>query len=147
MFVEQKDRKDKTGTTGILPGQGFSSKNMLICIQGWDGEEPYGIAVHPGCKKTVPFQGLAELCLAIDGIASFLEILQESAEECFPKGRLGLPLYGKKVQEIFLLELFARQHKSLQGRFRGRLTGGKHIYFRSALELMAFMKEIAEAKS
>lgn len=145
-FVEQRDRKGKTGMTGGLPGRGFSNKSMLICIQGWKGGEPYGIAAHPDCEKAVPFQGLAELCLAIDGIASFPEMLPESTKGCFPKGWLGLQLYGKKVQEILLLELFARQHKSLQGRFRGRSTGGKHIYFRSALELMTFMKEIPKAK-
>ena len=72
-FVEQRDRKGKTGMTGGLPGRGFSNKSMLICIQRWKGGEPYGIAAHPDCEKSVPFQGLAELCLAIDGIASFPE--------------------------------------------------------------------------
>lgn len=122
-----------------ISGDEFSGKSMLVCIQGWERGEPFGVIAHPECKETVPFKSLAELCLGIEQMAGSLETLQIRAECHFPEGRYRQQLHGRKMQEIIILELFAKQHKSLQGRIRGRLTGGRYVYFRSALELLAFL--------
>ncbi len=141
MSVRQTGGKSGTETVRILPENKFCNRSMLVCIQGWGRGEPYGQILHPECKETVPFMGLAELCLGIGRMASSLENSRERAECHITEKRPGQTLYGSARQEILFVEVFARQHRSLQGRYRGRLTGGRHIYFRSALELMASVKQ------
>lgn len=139
--MEQKIGKTGTESKRFLPGDGFSGRSMLVCIQGWRRGEPFGVIAHPECKGTEPFKSLAGLCLGIGRMACSLEALQKRARCRFPEERPRLRLHGRKIQEVMVLELFARQHGSLQGRIRGRVTGGRHVYFCSALELQAFLRD------
>lgn len=143
---------------------------MLIRIRGTDRGELHGDIIQYYLQEPVPFQNIRELIFRIDGVSRLLRPAPEEEfhslkrrgnqdkrqvlqmpESC---GRLATldSLRGEEffhrfpavgVQEMICLELIGRQHMSLQGRIRGGLTGGKDIYFRSALELMILLSELA----
>lgn len=51
-------------------------------------------------------------------------------------------LYAGRPREFFQLRLTGMHNSSLQGSLRGRLTGGRYVYFRSALELMSMLSAV-----
>lgn len=77
-----------------------------------------------------------------DGVEIFetedLDLLEERRTE----GRPYEGLSRLKPREFFHLSLIGKYHGSFQGSIRGRLTGGRYVYFQSALELMHLLSEV-----
>lgn len=136
--------------------------DLIILIQGMKEGELYGYLVHSHMQKLSPFKNMQELMFAIDGVgrekpfptlkdiedaktenlkiseAEDLDLSGERKTEGRPYGGLS----RLKPREFFHLSLIGRYHGSFQGSIRGSLTGGRYVYFQSALELMHLLSEI-----
>ena len=142
------------------PGAGTTA--MLIRIFGKKDQEPYGDIVHYHLKKPVPYQGAAELVLRIDAISRGFNL--PASESTFrsvrrPRDETGNVLPGEywqeetasektgdtspppKVRDTIYLQVFGRQHTSIQGRIWGKATRKRYVSFRSALELIYLLSE------
>ena len=168
MLAEQDRRTAKrAGKAGRSPE--ICSRVMLVRILGTDREELYGDIVHPNLRQPVPYQSLAQLSISIDRIARYLKltdgrntfhpseylfgedtVLPEEYRGTIPEGQWSEGACQeperKKIQEIVSVEVIGGNHRSLQGRIQGRLTGGRYRYFCSVLDLMYLFMGMQQKK-
>lgn len=168
LLAEQDRRTAKrAGKAGRSPE--ICSRVMLVRILGTDREEPYGDIVHPNLRQPVPYQSLAQLSISIDRIARYLKltdgrntfhpseylfgedtVLPEEYRGTIPEGQWSEGACQeperKKMQEIVSVEVIGGNHRSLQGRIQGRLTGGRYRYFCSVLDLMYLFMGMQQKK-
>ncbi len=167
MLAEQDRRTAKrAGKAGRSPE--ICSRVMLVRILGTD-RELYGDIVHPNLRQPVPYQSLAQLSISIDRIARYLKltdgrntfhpseylfgedtVLPEEYRGTIPEGQWSEGACQeperKKMQEIVSVEVIGGNHRSLQGRIQGRLTGGRYRYFCSVLDLMYLFMGMQQKK-
>lgn len=147
---------------GLRPTQGILV--MLIRIRGTDGGEPYGDLIQYSLQEPMPFRNTKELVFRIAEVGRLLRP-EEGEEFRTLRGGRGREHPGKRrglsgrsmfeteediylrfpsagVKEQLCLKLVGRHNMSLQGRIRGRLTKGRPVSFRSAMELMAMLSEL-----
>lgn len=142
---------------------------MLICIHGKKREDLYGEILNCYLEKPVAFFGIGDLILKMDEICNwigtphpstdprFLNKIMEKQYNKRMEGKNNVPVKAKirlldsslllsqavKARETLLVKIDFRQYSSFQGRVQGKLTHGEYIGFRSALELMRMIREIA----
>lgn len=129
----------------------------------------YGHILHGRLKLPVPYRGTCDLVLKADAISKqFRPCGSDGEYRCLRDGLTGAaailpPEYREEMpeglwknhscdaefcqlgtKEAFCLQILERQNYSLQGRLRGRLTGGKYVYFRSGMELMHMLSTLPE---
>lgn len=161
------EAKEKTRQRASVPGTEGYDTSFLIGLQGRNEAGLYGSIMHVNLQKPVPFSGAGELIFRIEEISRFLNLLERDREFRSLRGgtaakAFGLPeeyckpvplhqimehglsreFYKVASREKLYLQLIGRQHMSLQGRIKGRPTGGEYVYFRSALELMYLLSEL-----
>lgn len=154
------------------PAQGslcLYENTMFICLTG----EQDGFISHYNLRRTIPFHHFGELLWRLDEICGLLGTPERQETYRTLKKRrgikhepafAGLPAeYGETVttkdrlqegsfagswevrpRQVLQLYLVRRDHLSLQGGIRGKLTGGEWICFRSALELLHLLTDAEE---
>lgn len=166
----KKSLRAEHGSMTEMPEAGtvFSKTNLiLVCIHGSGNRGIYGKIVNFYLKEPVAFAGSADLILKMDLICDQLEetgvetdkpflncemkqrfrrkhcgCLNVSAEYLLNR-QSGLT-YPEAMQakELLTVSIDFRRNFSMQGRVRGRLTEGRYVCFRSALELLRMLEMI-----
>ena len=139
---------------------------FLICIKNKQGELS-GNIINFYLKEPVEFTGILDLGLKIDTLCARLHrpmatteprFLDAHMKEAYEKRELykeHIPMkYCTKIQnmdsfmalgisacETLIIEIHQRQFSSMQGRIKGKCSGGNGVSFRSALELMRMLRE------
>ena len=139
---------------------------FLICIKNKQGELS-GDIVNFYLKEPVAFTGILDLGLKIDTLCAkfqrpmatteprFLTAYMKRAYEKRELDKEHIPMkYCTKIQnmdsfmalgisacETLIIEIHQRQFSSMQGRIKGKCSGGNGVSFRSALELMRMLRE------
>ena len=139
---------------------------FLICIKNKQGELS-GHIVNFYLKEPVAFTGILDLGLKIDTLCAkfqrpmatteprFLNAYMKRAYEKRELDKEHIPMkYWTKIQnmasfmalgisacETLIIEIHQRQFSSMQGRIKGKCSGGNGVSFRSALELMRMLRE------
>ncbi|GLC80177.1 hypothetical protein [Lacrimispora brassicae] len=144
---------------------------MLICFHGKRGEDLYGEILNCYIDGPVQFSDIGDLMLKLDEICDWVGTPQPSMYPRFLNKKMSeqyayrireknkIPEKAKaKVQiqdsktlssqairakETLMVNIEHRQSATIQGRVMGRLTSKKYVDFRSALELMRMVREIA----
>ncbi|MGL6221605.1 MAG: hypothetical protein ACRC36_26510 [Lacrimispora sphenoides] len=142
---------------------------MLICFQGKEGEDFYGEILNCYIEKPVCFFGIGDMILKLDEICDWIGSPQPTTEPRFLNKKMAeqyalrnrrnniipekasiqlqnsMVLYSQasRAKNTLLIKIEFRQNATMQGRVIGKLTSKKYISFRSALELMRMIKEIA----
>ncbi|MEY8355369.1 hypothetical protein AALB39_18705 [Lachnospiraceae bacterium 54-53] len=142
---------------------------MLICIHGKRGEEPCGEILNCYMEGPVAFYNVGDLVLKLDEICDWIGTPHPSTEPRFlnhemekqyrsrMEGKSNVPVKAKirlldssllisravKARQTLLVKIEFRQYSSFQGRVQGKLTRGEFVGFRSALELMRMVRELA----
>lgn len=142
---------------------------MLICLHGSSKGDLFGEIFNCYIEDSVPFINTGDMILKIDQICDRIGTPHPSTEPRFlnremeknyqkrmegkscvqKKGKIQLFESGRmvmravKARETLLVKVEYRQHSCLQGRIQGNLTNGKQVGFRSSLELMRMIREIA----
>ncbi len=142
---------------------------MLICFHGKEGEDFYGEILNCYIEKPVCFFGIGDLILKLDEMCDLIGTPQSTTEPRFlnkkmanqyelrTRRKIKIPekasiqlqnsmvLYSQasRAKNTLLIKIEFRQNASMQGRVIGKITSQKYICFRSALELMRMIKEIA----
>lgn len=146
---------------------------MLVCIHGKKGEDLFGEILNCYMEKPVPFSSLGDLILKMDEMCNWIgtphpttepRFINKQMEKQYNKrmeGKNNIPMRAKiqlmessllitkavKARETLMVKIEYRQFSSLQGRVLGKMTAGKYIGFRSALELMRMIREISILES
>lgn len=141
---------------------------MLICIHGEKEGEIYGNILNCYLKSPVAFQNLGDLILKLDEMCNWLRTPQYSMEPRFLNKEIEKKYWERvdmkkfeqiksefkclntsqifsqvvKAQKTLLVKIEFRLQASLQGHVIGKITKGRYIGFRSALELMRMIKEM-----
>ena len=143
------------------------SSTVLVCIQGEMDDRIYGEIYSYHLNGPVMFMDIGDLILKIDEICSWLgaplrtstpRFMNREMERRYRRSRKKMPEITTerlldlnmripytqldKVKEVLVVYVKYRQDFSMQGSVKGRLTEGKTINFRSALELMRMMRMI-----
>lgn len=164
MLAETKERMRQRAS---VPGKETYDTSFLIGLQGKNEAGVYGSVMHVNLQKPVPFSSTAELIFRIEEISRFLRLLERDREFRSLQGEndakafrlpaeyckivplyqvmehgLSREFYKTASKEKIYLHLIGRQNMSLQGRIKGRQTGGEFVYFRSALELMHLLSKV-----
>ena len=139
---------------------------FLICIKNKQGELS-GNIINFYLKEPVEFTGILDLGLKIDTLCArlhrpmatteprFLDAHMKEAYEKRELDREHIPLkcctkiqnmdsfmaLGISACETLIIEIHQRQFSSMQGRIKGKCSGGNGVSFRSALELMRMLRE------
>ena len=139
---------------------------FLICIKNKQGELS-GDIVNFYLKEPVAFTGILDLGLKIDTLCAkfqrpmatteprFLTAYMKRAYEKRELDKEHIPMkYCTNIQnmdsfmalgisacETLIIEIHQRQFSSMQGRIKGKCSGGNGVSFRSALELMRMLRE------
>ena len=139
---------------------------FLICIKNRCGELS-GNIVNFYLKEPVAFCGILDMALKIDILCTRLSrpmattemrFLDEHMRKTYEKQMLNqvyAPLktcsdiqemdkfmsLAAKAYETLVIEIHQRQFSSMQGRIKGKCSGGNGVSFRSALELMRMLRE------
>ncbi|MEY8352892.1 hypothetical protein AALB39_05960 [Lachnospiraceae bacterium 54-53] len=142
---------------------------ILICFHGKKGEDLYGEILNCYVDKPLRFFNIGDLILKLDEICDWVGTPHPSADPRFlnkkmaeqyifrTMGRNKIPLKANiqlqdiktlssraiRAKETLMVKIEHRQNASMQGRVMGRLTSKKYVGFRSALELMRMIREIA----
>lgn len=120
-------------------------RDLLICVDKYDGRILMGRLVHPALGRAVRFWGTVDLLRRVEELLDELRFPQ-------PYSRLRMFRTGERTKDAqpesagteagraatFQLRIFFRQNASWQGAVRW-LEGGQSIPFRSVLELLLFM--------
>ena len=143
------------------------SSTVLVCIQGALDDRIYGEIYSCHLNDPVIFMDIGDLILKIDEICSWLGVplrtstprfMNKEMERQYRKSRKKIPEIAKerllnlnmpipytqlvKAKEVLVIYVKYRQDFSMQGSVKGRLTEGRTVNFRSALELMRMMRMI-----
>lgn len=122
--------------------------SMMIVIQGRREKDPYGKIVNFYLEDPENFRNAGELVMKMDEICGRLECegcrkeaqwdgeADERIRKTLDAGRRGENSRAGAAGELLIVEIEHRNHASLQGRVRGKLTGWKYVSFKSGLELM-----------
>ena len=119
---------------------------FLICIKNKQGELS-GDIVNFYLKEPVAFTGILDLGLKIDTLCAKFQrpmatteprFLTAYMKRAYEKRELAL---GISACETLIIEIHQRQFSSMQGRIKGKCSGGNGVSFRSALELMRMLRE------
>lgn len=142
---------------------------MLVCVHGNDKGNVYGEILSCYMEDPVGFSNVGELILRIDEICNWIGTPHPSTEPRFLNpgmkeqfhnrmvGKSNVPVKAKmqfqdssrlisravKAKTTLLVTIEYRLYSSLQGRVQGKLTKGKSVPFRSAMELMRMIQEIS----
>lgn len=141
--------------------------SILACIHGADNGGIYGKLVNFYLREPVEFAGVGELVLKADLICDWLDGQEQKIEGPFLNNEMkrkfrkkynedakvsvdcllnwqGNPAYSEAThaKEVLIISIDFRRNFSMQGRVRGRLTGGRYVCFRSALELLRMLNMI-----
>lgn len=140
---------------------------MLVCINGHENNEPYGVIANYHLSHPVSFRGIHRLILALDEVCEMVGSPMATTEPRFLLNEWEQQyraLKGKQKKEpgkiltkedvakkmfpymtaakaVILVHVLFRQHSSMQGRLQCSYTGARFIAFRSALELMRMLDE------
>ena len=154
---ETQARKGRTGLPSTAP-------YLLIHVERWGDGSPSGRLTSLYLEKEVPFYGLGDLLLKMDGIYDQLRFPQADREVCFfarpsqGKGAGSVPFpgafdwseppdrrppEGKKSPLTFLVKTRFRQNGSWQGSITW-LEAKEQRNFVSALQCLKLMAEALE---
>ncbi|WP_394523200.1 hypothetical protein [Lacrimispora sp. JR3] len=141
---------------------------MLVCVHGKADDHVFGEILSCYMERPVVFKNVGELVLRIDEICNWIGTPHPSTEPRFlsrsmgnqyrdrMEGKNNVPVKAKirfqdssqlisravKARATLLVTIEYRLYSSLQGRVQGKLTQGKAVPFRSAMELMRMIQEI-----
>lgn len=143
------------------------SSTMLVCVQGTEEGELCGGIYSCYLKDPIWFRGVGDLVLKLDEMCNwvgmplattdprFLNLEMErryrEASSQHPQADRSNLTYtmdqipfkqALKAREVLIVYVKYRQFSSLQGSIRGKITKGKVVNFRSALELMRMVSMI-----
>jgi len=142
---------------------------MLICFHEEKDGNLNGEILNCYIDEPVWFSSVGDLILKLDEICNWIGTPQPSTNPRFlnrkmaeeyayrTQGKNRLPVKAKiqlqdsktlsfravQAKESLIVKIEHRQNASLQGIVAGRLTSRNYVAFRSALELMRMIKEIA----
>ena len=144
---------------------------MLVCINGYQENRPYGVIVNYCLPAPVYFTGIHELILRVDEVCEQigapmrtmeprflsraeaeryqkLPLPQEAGTQSGPDQR-AMPIQKRladtaQAEEVLIIHVLYRQHASMQGRLHTSFSGQYYVSFRSALELMRMLAEVEE---
>lgn len=138
---------------------------MLVCINGYRSDQPYGEIVNFHLAKGIGFDGIDDLVLAIDEVCDRVGAPPRTTEPRFLY-RSGAEKYKKlprnrnkpekrktadwmvpymlRAKDVIVVEVMYRQNSSMQGRVLCRRGETKYTFFRSALELMRMLQEASK---
>ncbi|HCD45953.1 MAG TPA: hypothetical protein DEQ64_19955 [Lachnoclostridium sp.] len=142
---------------------------MLICFHGKKEGNLYGEILNCYIDGPVWFSSVGDLILKLDEICDWVGTPQPSMDPRFlnkkmseeyayrTKGKNKIPVKAKiqlqdsktlsfravQAKESLIVKIEHRQNASIQGIVTGRLTSKNYVAFRSALELMRMIREIA----
>lgn len=142
---------------------------MLICFHGSTNGDLYGEIFNCYIDAPVPFINTGDMILKIDEICNRIGTPHPSTEPRFLNQEMGehywermegksgmqekaktqlldssrMAMRAVKARETLLIKVEYRQYSCLQGRIQGKRTNGRPVSFRSSLELMRMMREIA----
>lgn len=163
--INEREEPGAKAGFAAADSRGYRSADLLVLIQGSRGQELYGSVAHEALQAPVPYGNIRELLLILDAIGRELGLSpsQEGFRTLNGKEDSGLgsakpdwrtvdgedeenrfwsQIYAQRPREFFQLRLMGMQNNSLQGSVRGRLTEGRYVYFRSALELMSMLSAV-----
>lgn len=138
---------------------------MLVYIYGKSGPDLYGEIENFYLKNTEPFQNTGELILKLDKICGNVAAMREWERILEDMSYMGIGReYGARVEfgrtgrisssseilkervrrarEIVMIDIEHRNHASLQGKLRGKITSWRFACFHSELELMKMLNII-----
>ena len=143
------------------------SSTMLVCVQGTEEGELCGEIYSCYLKDPIWFRGVGDLVLKLDEMCNWVgmphattdprflnletERLYREASSHHPQADRSNLTYtmdqipfkqALKAREVLIVYVKYRQFSSLQGSIRGKITKGKVVNFRSALELMRMISMI-----
>jgi len=158
------ERKENIGA-----GRRTEACTVLVSISEIREGGLYGHILHGSLKAPVPYQGTCDLVLKLDAVSRrfgpagpaweyrFLrdglagkegllpaECREEVPEDRRMKSGWGSEFYHLGTKETLYLQIAGRQNYTLQGRIRGKLTGGNYVCFRSGMELMQLLSTIPD---
>ena len=142
---------------------------MLICFHGKKDGNLYGEVLNCYIDGPVRFSDIGDLILKLDEICNWVGTPQQTTDPRFlnkkmseeyahrTKGKNKLPVKAKiqlqdsktlsiwaiRSKETLIVKIEHRQNASMQGIVAGKLTSNHYVAFRSALELMRMIKEVA----
>lgn len=169
--IEENGKPEGKTAFGAADSPGRGGAHMLVLVQGSRDRELYGSVVHMALQEPVPYGNIRELLLTLDTIGRQLGLSpskegfrtlgggsggefcrtepewNRNGEEYDEESRFWSQIRAQKPREFFQLHLAGMQNSSLQGSVRGRLTKGRHVYFRSALELMSMLSAVRLPKA
>ena len=131
---------------------------MFLCFDRWENDVAFGSLWTFFRAEPVPFQGLDQLLFIMDAVMDAAEqpgpwmsrrhVGEQkephpaSRESVPPKGPLRPPLSFRPGRlATVAVRVYARQHATMQGTLRA--ADCKPVCFRSGLELMYLLREIA----
>ncbi len=122
-------------------------RDMLICVDGYDGRIPTGRLVHPSLGRAVRFCGTVQLLRDVETLLDELRFPEtfsrlrrfrpEPEEQQEPAA--AAPDTG--LAATFRLRVLFRQNASWQGTIQW-LEGRRSMPFRSTLELLFFLDNV-----
>lgn len=163
----EMEKETETETGRYAPTQGGSQVSVfLICIRNKQGDLR-GTILNYYVEEPVEFVGILDLGLKLDRLCSKLHrpmatteprFLSHSMKQAYEnreamewkisgtdgslqKNKEKWMSLGASAYEILAIEIHQRQFSSMQGRIRGKCSGGIFVSFRSALELMRMLHE------
>lgn len=142
---------------------------MLVCFHGKKEGDLYGEVLNSYIDRPVWFSGVGDLILKLDEICDWIGTPHPSTEPRFLTKKMSeeyayrnkrtntIPVKAKiqlqdsktlssraiLAKETLIIKIEHRQNASMQGRVIGKLTSKEYVGFRSALELMRMIKEVA----
>lgn len=138
---------------------------MLVYIYGKNGPDLYGEIENFYLKGTEAFQNTGELILKLDKICKNLTAMREWERIMEDMSYMGIgrghearamldrtsrisgsgEIFEEQVRrarEIVMIDIEHRNHASLQGKLRGKITSWRFACFHSELELMKMLNII-----
>lgn len=118
--------------------------SLFVYILGKNERGLYGMAVGEGMEQPAEFAGTDRLVLLIAGMCgdaafSYPALLGGGLLAEMGKGGYALRYRAKELLQVTVT---GRRNDDVQGRVKGMFTGGKYVYFRSALELLRVLDEL-----
>ena len=117
---------------------------MLVCINGYQENRPYGVIVNYCLPAPVYFTGIHELILRVDEVCERIGAPMRTQNS---PDQMAMPIQERladtaQAEEVLIIHVLYRQHASMQGRLHTSFSGQYYVSFRSALELMRMLAEV-----
>lgn len=111
--------------------------SMLVQVRGKRDQIIYGEIWSAFAKHPISFEGVGDMVVKMEEI---YDLAEEYPAREIPRLLNGeMDLSGTKA--LMVVDIRSRDNYSMQGTARGPSTGGRYVYFHSALELMRMIRQ------